>query len=82
MSNVYYQDLRSAIVDFVKDAVIPNTKTVAIGSFQFLCPFRARVISEGVDVGCKTCLDAFGEFSELAGCPGREINTIGHREGL
>ena len=33
-------------------------------------------------VACKTGLDVLGKFSELAGCPGSEINMVGHSGDL
>ena len=74
----YYQDPRSAVPDFKQDAVIANAKTVAFGAFEFLCPGRAWVVGQGMDMGRKAGRDIFREFSELAGCPGSEINTVRH----
>lgn len=78
MSHAYYQNPRSGVLDFVKDAVISDTKAVALRSFQFFCPGRAWMIDQNADEGCKPGLDVLRKFSELTGCPGSEFKTAGH----
>ncbi|OGA61862.1 MAG: hypothetical protein A3G81_30240 [Betaproteobacteria bacterium RIFCSPLOWO2_12_FULL_65_14] len=74
--------MRICVVDFVKDSIIPNTNAVAVCALQFLRPGRSRVIGHGAQVRRKAIPNTFWELSELAGCSGGEIETVGHAREL
>ena len=75
---VHYQHPRLVVLDFVKDAIIPDAKAVAPGSFEFLGSGRVGVIGQGADLRRQSHLDVLCEFSELTGCPGSKLQTVGH----
>ena len=76
--NFHNQDPRSGIVNFVKNPIIAHANPVAFFTFQFLRSGRMRVVGQGAQVRRKTIPNLFGELAELAGCPGAEINRVGH----
>ena len=82
VSHSHNQDPRSAVLNFVKDSVVPNTDAVTRSAFQFLGSGRAWVLGKVVQMGRQAISDAFGELAELAGCSGGEINTVGHAREL
>lgn len=82
MPDSHYQNQSCGVLDFVQNVVTPYANTVSLGAFEFLGCGRARFVSQCGDVGRKASLKAFRELSELAGCPGCEVNTVGHGGGL
>lgn len=83
MTNIYDQNEQHPVLNFVNDAVISHSQTIAIPTaMQLLYPWRAGLVPKGFDFGRNSSLECFVKFGQSAGSRGSEFDLIGHPNAL
>lgn len=79
VSDSHHQDEKGIISNLINDPVVPHLDTVeTFHALQLLEPWRARVVSQGVNLRLQSFLHSRRQLSELPVSGGGKFDSIGH----